>query len=90
MLALGFMGPEQEVLNGFGVSINTKGNIDSTYGGFSTNIEGVFAAGDARRGQSLVVWAMNEGRGAALAIDRHLQGTSRLSAPNLKLGSLKT
>ena len=90
LLALGFIGPEQEVLNDFGLSTNTMGNIDSTYGEFSTDIDGVFAAGDARRGQSLVVWAMNEGRGAALEIDRYLEGSSRLSAPSLKLGSLKT
>ena len=90
LLALGFIGPEQEVLKDFEVLTDARGNIDSTYGEFSTNIEGVFAAGDARRGQSLVVWAMNEGRGAALAIDRYLEGSSRLSAPSLKLGSLKT
>ena len=90
LLALGFIGPEQEVLNDFGLSTNTMGNIDSAYGEFSTDIDGVFAAGDARRGQSLVVWAMNEGRGAALEIDRYLEGSSRLSAPSLKLGSLKT
>ena len=49
----------------------------------------MFTAGDCRRGQSLIVWAMNEGRGAALQIDRYLSGSSRLSAPTLKLGSLR-
>ena len=89
LLALGFIGPEQKILNDFGVSIDDIGNIDSAYGKFTTNVDGVFSAGDARRGQSLVVWAMNEGRGAALAIDRYLQGASRLSAPMIKLGSLR-
>ena len=89
LLALGFIGPEQKILNDFGVSIDEIGNIESAYGKFTTNVDGVFSAGDARRGQSLVVWAMNEGRGAALAIDRYLQGTSRLSAPMIKLGSLR-
>ena len=89
LLALGFVGPEKNILENFGVSLNDSENIESAYGEFTTNIEGVFSAGDARRGQSLVVWAMNEGRGAALAIDRYLQGKSRLSAPMLKLGSLR-
>ena len=89
LLALGFIGPEQEILNDFGIAINEIGNIEAAYGKFNTNIDGVFSAGDARRGQSLVVWAMNEGRGAALEIDRYLQGSSRLSAPMIKLGSLR-
>ena len=89
LLALGFTGPETQLLENLGITRNDFGNIDAEYGKFSTNVEGIFAAGDARRGQSLVVWAMNEGRGAALAIDRYLQGSSTLSAPMIKLGSLR-
>ena len=89
LLALGFVGPEKNILDNFGISLNKEQNIESAYGEFTTNVEGVFSAGDARRGQSLVVWAMNEGRGAALQIDRYLQGKSKLSAPMLKLGSLR-
>jgi len=51
------------------------------YGEFTTNVPGVFAAGDCRRGQSLVVWAISEGRGAARAIDHYLMGHSSLPAP---------
>ncbi|HSG66939.1 MAG TPA: glutamate synthase, partial [Gammaproteobacteria bacterium] len=54
---------------------------------FATNVPGVFAAGDCRRGQSLVVWAINEGRGAARSIDTYLRGSSRLPAPKLSLGA---
>ena len=89
LLALGFVGPEKNILDNFGISLNKEHNIESAYREFTTNVEGVFSAGDARRGQSLVVWAMNEGRGAALQIDRYLQGKSKLSAPMLKLGSLR-
>ena len=53
------------------------------HGAFATNVEGVFVAGDCRRGQSLVVWAINEGRGAARAVDEYLMGSSELSAPGL-------
>ncbi|MFN9346325.1 MAG: glutamate synthase, partial [Planctomycetota bacterium] len=57
------------------------------HGRFETNLPGVFAAGDCRRGQSLVVWAINEGRGAARAIDMYLRGHSSLPAPGITLGS---
>jgi NADPH-dependent glutamate synthase beta subunit-like oxidoreductase len=53
------------------------------HGKFATSIEGVFAAGDCRRGQSLVVWAINEGRGAARAVDKYLMGFSNLPAPGI-------
>ncbi|MBT5216225.1 MAG: FAD-dependent oxidoreductase, partial [Gammaproteobacteria bacterium] len=86
-LALGFIGPDQKVIKEMGINLDERGNISATHGSFETNKEGIFAAGDCRRGQSLVVWAMNEGRGAALSIDRYLQGTSSLSAPTIKLGS---
>ena len=86
-LALGFIGPEKMLLDQMGVTLDDKFNISADHGSFQTNKEGVFTAGYCRRGQSLVVWAMNEGRGAALSIDRYLQGSSKLSAPMLKLGS---
>ena len=89
LLAMGFVGPEQELLKKMQVSLNNKNNIDAKHGAFETNIKGVFTAGDCRRGQSLIVWAMNEGRGAALQIDRFLSGASSLSAPTVKLGSLR-
>ncbi|MCB1123998.1 MAG: glutamate synthase, partial [Verrucomicrobiae bacterium] len=53
-------------------------NAKAEYGEYRTNVDGVFAAGDARRGQSLIVWAINEGRGAARAVDTHLMGKSYL------------
>ena len=56
-------------------------------GGYATSAPGVFAAGDCRRGQSLVVWAINEGRGAARAMDQYLMGQSTLPAPGMTLGS---
>lgn len=68
-LAMGFTGPEQEVLNQSNINISIKGNIDAEYGEFSTNVGGIFAAGDCRRGQSLVVWAINEGRAVAKECD---------------------
>jgi glutamate synthase (NADPH/NADH) small chain len=78
LLALGFLGPEQELLSGLGVATDERGNAKAAYGAFSSSTHKVFAAGDARRGQSLVVWAINEGRAAAREIDRFLMGTSSL------------
>ena len=71
-LALGFLGPEQTASDMQGLEYDTRSNIKADYGKYSTNVEGVFAAGDCRRGQSLVVWAINEGRGAATEIDQYL------------------
>lgn len=71
-LALGFLGPEQTAVDMMGLEYDPRSNIKAGYGEFTTNIEGVFAAGDCRRGQSLVVWAINEGRNAAQAIDQYL------------------
>jgi len=65
LLAMGFIGPEQPLLKKMDILISEKGNIQSEYGRFTTNVRGVFAAGDCRRGQSLVVWAINEGRAVA-------------------------
>ena len=75
LLALGFLGPEQEILDQLEVDRDPRTNVAAGYGSFATSRSNVFAAGDARRGQSLVVWAIKEGRGAALAIDRYLMGS---------------
>ncbi len=80
-LAMGFVGPEKsELLQQLEVEFDERGNIkrDSDY---STNVEGVFVAGDAGRGQSLIVWAIAEGRSAASAVDRFLMGETQLPAP---------
>jgi glutamate synthase (NADPH/NADH) small chain len=61
-----------------GLKQDPRSNVDAPYGLFTTNVKGVFAAGDARRGQSLVVWAINEGRAAARECDRYLMGTTQL------------
>ncbi len=78
LLALGFLGPEETVPKALGLKQDPRSNVDAPYGLFTTNVKGVFAAGDARRGQSLVVWAINEGRAAARECDRYLMGTTQL------------
>jgi glutamate synthase (NADPH) small chain len=78
LLAMGFLGPEDTILNGLGVERDERSNAKAEHGKYATNIKGVFAAGDMRRGQSLVVWAINEGRGAAKAVDEYLMGRSDL------------
>jgi glutamate synthase (NADPH/NADH) small chain len=78
LLAMGFLGPEQLLLEALGVERDPRSNARAEHGRFTTNIPGVFAAGDCRRGQSLVVWAFNEGRGAARECDRYLMGSSVL------------
>jgi len=78
LLAMGFLGPEGNLLDKLGVERDPRSNIKAEHNKYSTNIRGVFAAGDARRGQSLVVWAFNEGRGAARECDRYLMGQTDL------------
>jgi glutamate synthase (NADPH) small chain len=78
LLAMGFLGPEQALLNELGAAVDSRGNICAEHGTFTTSVKGVFAAGDCRRGQSLVVWAINEGRGAARECDRYLSGRTSL------------
>jgi glutamate synthase (NADPH/NADH) small chain len=78
LLAMGFLGPEAELLKGIGVEVDTRSNIKAEHGRFATSVKGVFAAGDCRRGQSLIVWAINEGRGAARECDRFLMGSTDL------------
>ena len=72
LLAMGFLGPEDYVAHTLGVALDSRSNYQAAHGDYRTNVAGVFAAGDCRRGQSLVVWAINEGRGAAEAIDEWL------------------
>lgn len=74
LLAMGFLGPEQHILNQLKVEVDARSNVKAEYGKFSTNVEKVFACGDIRRGQSLVVWAINEGRECAKAVDEFLMG----------------
>ncbi|RFU71061.1 glutamate synthase small subunit [Peribacillus saganii] len=76
-IAIGFEGTEQPLLTQFGVAARNN-KIDAAYGEYTTNVQGVFAAGDARRGQSLIVWAINEGREAAREVDRYLMGATLL------------
>ena len=81
LLAMGFVNPVATVLDAFGVEKDVRGNAKATTeftGGYATNVSKVFAAGDMRRGQSLVVWAIREGRQAARAVDEFLMGTSDL------------
>jgi len=78
LLAMGFLGPEQPLLDGLGLERGARSTIKAEYGQYATSLPSVFAAGDCRRGQSLVVWAFNEGRGAARECDRYLMGSSNL------------
>jgi glutamate synthase (NADPH/NADH) small chain len=78
LLAMGFLGPEQSLLKDLKVEVDGRSNVKADYGHYATSVPGVFAAGDARRGQSLVVWAINEGRGAARECDRWLMGATEL------------
>ncbi|TVR54987.1 MAG: glutamate synthase subunit beta [Spirochaetaceae bacterium] len=78
LLALGFLGPEQGIADTLEVERDPRSNFKAEYGRYATSVEKVFSAGDARRGQSLVVWAIDEGRGAAREIDRFLMGSTVL------------
>ena len=78
LLAMGFLGPEKNLLEQLAIERDDRSNARADYGRFSTSEPGIFAAGDVRRGQSLVVWAINEGRGAARECDRYLMGSTNL------------
>lgn len=78
LLAMGFTGPDGNVVADAGVETDNYANVKAAHGDFQTNVEGIFTAGDARRGQSLVVWAINEGRGCAREVDRFLMGETDL------------
>ena len=81
LLAMGFVGPEREgLLTDLGVEINERGNV-ARDADFATNVPGVFVGGDMGRGQSLIVWAIAEGRAAAAGVDRYLMGHTALPAP---------
>ena len=73
LLAMGFLHPEHDLLDQLGVEKDPRGNV-KTPRPYTSSVEGVFAAGDARRGQSLIVWAINEGRQCARMVDRYLAG----------------
>ena len=87
LLATGFVGAEKGIGEMLSLEMqNPRGNWETfaaEHGSFATSCEGVFAAGDCRRGQSLVVWAINEGRGAARAVDTYLMGRTQLPAPGV-------
>ena len=80
LLAMGFVNPVDTILGGFGVDKDARGNVKAStdIGGYKTNADKVFAAGDMRRGQSLVVWAIREGRQAAREVDAFLMGATTL------------
>ena len=78
---MGFLGPVKNgMIEQLGVTLDQRGNV-STNGDYMTSVDGIFAAGDMRRGQSLVVWAISEGRKAAAAVDRHLAVKQSVGAP---------
>jgi glutamate synthase (NADPH) small chain len=78
LLAIGFSGPEQGLLQQLEIETNSNSTVKADYGKYQTNVEGIFSAGDMRRGQSLIVWAINEGREVARECDRYLMGASVL------------
>jgi glutamate synthase (NADPH/NADH) small chain len=78
LLAMGFLGPEQPLLESLGVERDARSNAKAEYNAYATSVSKVFAAGDCRRGQSLVVWAFNEGRGVAREVDKFLMGATNL------------
>ena len=77
-LAMGFLGPEQVIAEELGLDTDPRSNYLAEHNKHTTSVKGVFAAGDCRRGQSLVVWAINEGRAAARECDKYLMGVSQL------------
>ena len=78
LLAMGFLGPESTIPQQLDLERDPRSNVKADHGKYKTSLEGVFAAGDMRRGQSLIVWAINEGRGAAREVDRFLMGRTQL------------
>ncbi|UVI27653.1 glutamate synthase subunit beta [Paenibacillus spongiae] len=78
MIAVGFEGPENLLIDQLGLEQDRRSNVKAAYGKYTTSVDKVFAAGDMRRGQSLVVWAINEGREAAREVDRYLVGSTML------------
>jgi len=80
LLSMGFVSPEHYISDALDLELDGRKNYKAEYGRYATNVDKIFTAGDCRRGQSLVVWAINEGRGAAREIDRYLMSESELPA----------
>ena len=78
LLAMGFVGPRKPMLQQAGVELDPRGNVKATMTDYRSSVPQVFACGDMRRGQSLVVWAIREGRQCARAVDEFLMGESLL------------
>jgi glutamate synthase (NADPH/NADH) small chain len=78
LIAAGFLGSQPYVAEAFGAALNARTNVDTAPGGYQTSVPKLFAAGDMKRGQSLVVWAIAEGRGVAREVDEYLMGYSNL------------
>jgi glutamate synthase (NADPH/NADH) small chain len=75
----GFLGPENDISKDLGIETNDPTNLKAGYSTYATNVPGIFAASDCRRGQRLIVWAIHEGREAAREADRYLMGKTHLS-----------
>ena len=78
LLALGFTGPEKTLSSQLGIDLDFRSNYKAEYGKYQTNVPNIFTAGDMRRGQSLIVWAISEGREAARQVDLYLMGKTNL------------
>lgn len=78
LIAAGFLGTQSYVADAFGVKLNARTNVETAQDSYATNVPNVFVAGDMHRGQSLVVWAIREGREAAKAVDEKLMGYSNM------------
>jgi glutamate synthase (NADPH/NADH) small chain len=78
LIAMGFLGPEDQLPDSLNIMRDGRSNIQAEYDRYTTNVPGIFSAGDMRRGQSLVVWAIHEGRGAAREVDRFLMGSTQI------------
>lgn len=83
LLALGFTGPESTLAEQLGIELDARSNYKAAYGKYQTNIKNIFTAGDMRRGQSLIVWAISEGREAARQVDLYLMGKSELTSKDV-------
>jgi glutamate synthase (NADPH/NADH) small chain len=83
LLALGFTGPESTLAEKLGIQQDARSNYKAVEGKYQTNVSNIFAAGDMRRGQSLIVWAISEGREAARQVDIFLMGKSELPSKDL-------
>ena len=83
LLALGFTGPESTLADKLGLNTDARSNYKTTYGKYQTNVSNIFTAGDMRRGQSLIVWAISEGREAARQVDIFLMGRSELPSKDI-------